>query len=74
MGDGAEQEYCRERISAAFALITAKLEDAAALAVEGQGRHPNDQLRTCAEQIAEVAGVVATIAGALTASLSVGEG
>ena len=73
MGDEAEQEHRRQWISAAFALVTAKLEDAATIAVEGQGRHSIDQLRTCAEQIAGLAGGVATIAGALAASLGESE-
>ena len=71
IGEEAEQQHRRQRTSAAFALITAKLEDAATMAVEGQGRPPIDRLRACAEQITKIAGEVATIAAA---PLSIGEG
>lgn len=69
MGDEADGEYRAERIGAAFALLTAKLEDAATIAAEGQGRHREKQLHDQAEQIAELAGEASTIAGALAALL-----
>lgn len=72
MTNAAEQEHGREMISRAFALLTAKLEDAATLAAEGQGPQTDEQLLDIAQQIADLAGEAATIAGALTALLARG--
>ena len=69
MDHEAEQEHRSEQISRAFALLTAKLEDAAALAVEGQGPRADEALVVLAAQIADFAGESATIAGALAGLL-----
>ena len=67
MGDEAEKEYRSEQISRAFALMTAKLEDAATLAVEGQGPLGDEALLSLAQQIADLAGEVSVIAGLIAA-------
>lgn len=68
MDDVHEQERA-ERIAAAFALLTAKLEDAAGLAADGQKPGSDAELRELAHQIAELSGDVNTIAAALAAVL-----
>jgi hypothetical protein len=70
MGNEADNEHRSQRISGAFAFLTAKLEDAATIAVEGQGRHPDDKLCIDAEKIAELAGEACTVAGALAVLLA----
>lgn len=70
MSDEAEREHRGEQISRTFALLTAKLEDAATLAVDGQAPQADNQLKILALQIAELAGEAATIAGTLGALLS----
>ena len=70
MTDEAAREHRCEQISGVFALLTAKLEDAATLAVDCQGGRSDEQLLDVARQIAELAGETATIAGALAALLS----
>lgn len=70
MSNEAEDEHRAEQLSAVFALLTGKLEDAATLAADGQGRHPEDELLGYAGQIAELANEAATIAGALAALLA----
>lgn len=70
MDEEADREHRSDRIARTFAVLTAKLEDAAALAVEGQGRHSEEELKKLAEQIAELAGEVATVAEALGALLA----
>lgn len=70
MDQEAEQEHRSERISRMFALLTAKLEDAATLAVDGQGLQSDGALAVLAEQIADLASESATIAGALAALLA----
>ena len=69
MSNEAEDEHRAEQLSAVFALLTAKLEDAATLAADGQGRHPDDELLSYASQITDLATEAATIAGAVTALL-----
>lgn len=69
MTDEADLEHRREQISRTFALLTAKLEDAATLAVDGQGAHTDEALQSLAEGIADLASEAATIAGALAALL-----
>ena len=69
MTDEAEEEHRADQLSAVFALLTGKLEDAATLAADGQGSHPNDELLVRASQIAELANEAATIAGAVAALL-----
>ena len=70
MGDDADGEERSEHMSRVFALLTAKLEDAATLAADCQGRRTTAELRRGAKQIAELASETATIAAALSALLS----
>lgn len=72
MGDDAEKEYRSEQLSRALALMTAKLEDAATLAVEGQAPLADEALHSLAQQIADLAGEAATVANAMAALLSAG--
>lgn len=69
MSDEAGREYRSEQITRTFALLTAKLEDAATLAVEGQAIQADGQWNELALRIADLAGEAATIAGALGALL-----
>lgn len=69
MSNEADQEHRSEQIARTFALLTAKLEDAAALAVDGQAPAADEPLNSLALQIAELAGEAATIAGILAALL-----
>jgi hypothetical protein len=70
MSDEAEDEHRAEQLSQVFALLTAKLEDAATLAADGQGRRPDGELLRFASQIAELTNEAATIAGAIAALLT----
>ena len=70
MSDEAEDEHRADRLSAVFALLTGKLEDAATIAADGQGPHPNAELLNYASQITELASEAATIAGAIAALLT----
>lgn len=70
MGEETDMVHRVERISAVFALLTAKLEDAATIAAEGQGRNVAEKVCDLAEQIAELAGETSTIAGALAVLLA----
>ena len=70
MSDEAEDEHRAEQLSAVFALLTGKLEDAAALAADGQGRRPEDELLRYASQITELASEAATIAGGIAVLLA----
>lgn len=63
----AEDDERAERIAAAFALLTAKLEDAAGLAADGQARRRDVELKLLARQIADLANEADVIAGALAA-------
>ena len=65
----AQQERA-ELVSRTFALITAKLEDAAALAAQSQGRQPLDALRKNAEKLREILVETATVADCVTVLLS----
>lgn len=69
MCDEADEEVRAEHLSAVFALLTGKLEDAATLAVDGQCRHSDHALHGYANQIAELAKETATIAGVLAVLL-----
>ncbi len=69
MSDEVEDEHRGDQLSAVFALLTGKLEDAATLAADGQGRHSDDELQGYVNQIAELANETATIAGAIAALL-----
>ena len=70
MSNEAEDEHRAKQLSQVFALLTAKLEDAATLAADGQGWHPENELLVCASQIADLASEAATIAGAIAALLT----
>lgn len=70
MTDEADSEHRSEQISRTFALLTGKLEDAAALAVEGQGRGPEEKLMALSAQIAQLSGEAATIAETLAVLLT----
>lgn len=54
MDDLEAREERAELVSRTFALITAKLEDAATLATECQGRHPPTALRENAENLRDM--------------------
>lgn len=69
MRDEAQEQHRSGRISGAFALITAKLEDAAELAAGGQKTQADGALASIAQQIEALADEVATIAGTLAALL-----
>ena len=73
MNNEAQDEHRAERLSAVFALLTGKLEDAATLAADGQGRHSDWELLDYATRIAELASEAATIAAALAALLVIAE-
>lgn len=70
MSNEAEEEHRTEQLSAVFALLTGKLEDAATLAADGQGRHRQDDLLGYASQIADLANEATTIAGTIVALLA----
>lgn len=70
MNDEANQEHRSEQIARTFALLTAKLEDATTLAVDGQAPLADEELRVLALQITDLASEAATIAGALAALLA----
>lgn len=65
-----ENEERAERISAVFALLTAKLEDAAPLAADGQGPRSDSELAAISTQIEILSTEVQTISGALAALLA----
>lgn len=69
MGDEASDEDRSDRISAVFALLTAKLEDSATIAAECQGRRTDEELINGARRVADLAGEATTIAGALSVLL-----
>ena len=66
----AKDEHRAGQLSAVFALLTGKLEDAATFAADGQGRRPEDDLLRLARQITGLASEAATIASAIAALLS----
>ena len=70
MSSEAEDEHRADQLSAVFALLTGKLEDAATLAADGQGRHPDAEVLGYASRIAELATEAATIAGVVAALLN----
>lgn len=69
MRDEEQEEHRSDRMSGVFALLTAKLEDAAALAAGGQTPQADRALSSIALQIETLADEVATIAGTLAALL-----
>lgn len=66
----AEDEHRAKQLYAVFALLTGKLENAASLAADGQGRRPEDELLRLVSQVTELANETATIASALSALLN----
>lgn len=69
MDDAEDQENPAELISRMFALLTAKLEDAATIAAECQGRLPSEQLREGAAKLEDLVSQTATVAAAVSALL-----
>lgn len=69
MIDPEDQENRVELISRMFALLTAKLEDAATICAECQGRLPPEQLREGATKVEDLVSQTATVAAAVTALL-----
>lgn len=67
----AAEDRC-ELTSELFALLTARLEDAAGLAAEGQGRSPAATCLDLANSVAEVAGQARAVALAIAALLEDG--
>lgn len=65
MNDEADREHRSDQIARTFTLLTVKLEDATALAAEGQGKRRKEELERLSEQIAGLAEEIATVAGAL---------
>lgn len=70
MDDREAQDERAELISRTFALITAKLEDAAVIATDSQGRRPIDELRENAENLHERLTETATVIDCLVALLT----
>lgn len=68
--DQEEQERRAELISRMFALITAKLEDAATIAVDCQGRVPTEELRDSTGELKDLATECATVVEAADALLT----
>jgi hypothetical protein len=69
MDDSEMQEERADLISRMFALITAKLEDAATIAVECQGRRANEELCNNAMKIQDLCAEATTVTEAVTALL-----
>ena len=70
MDDDARDEERAERLSQLFALLTCKLEDAAGIAAERQGRRPEGEFMDGATRVAELSGEVATIAATVALLLA----
>lgn len=69
MDDREKLEERAELVSRTFALITAKLEDAATLAAESQGRHPRVTLRENAEKLRDLLAEAITVSDCVIALL-----
>jgi hypothetical protein len=67
--DGINDDARAELISRLFAMLTARFEDAAALAAEGQGKHSDDRLGEIAMLLVGVSDDVMTLARAVGAVL-----
>lgn len=70
MVDREEQEARADLVSRLFALITMKLEDAAGIATEGQGRHPITELQPMTQQLETLLAETSTITAGLVAVLA----
>lgn len=71
--DEARQEERAQRISAVFALLTAKLEDATGLAADGQAPNSDECRSQLAVSIAQLSAEVATIASLIVALMWQGQ-
>jgi hypothetical protein len=69
MNDPEDQENLAELISRMFALLTAKLEDAATIAAECQARLPLEQLRGGAAKLEDLVSEAGTVAASVSALL-----
>lgn len=69
MGDAEDQEQLAELLSRLFALLTAKLEDASAIAANCQARLTAGRLRSGAADLEDLAAEAATLAAAASALL-----
>lgn len=69
MQDREEQARQADLIARLFALMTGKLEDAAGIATDGQGRRPPEQLLAFADELETLVSEVATMCAAASALL-----
>jgi hypothetical protein len=69
MGDAEDKEQLAELVSRLFALLTAKLEDASAIAANCQARLTAGQLRSGAADLEDLAAEAGTLAAAASALL-----
>jgi len=69
MDDLEDQENRAELISRIFALLTAKLEDAAAIAADCQAKLPAEQLREGTAKLEDLVNEPATLGAAVAALL-----
>lgn len=67
--DPEDPENRAELISRMFALLTAKLEDAATIAAECQSRLPPEKLRAEAAKVQDLVSETATVTAAVSALL-----
>lgn len=65
--DGADQARRSDLVSALAALLTARLEDSAAIAAECQARLPADELRLRSATLTHILAEATTICAALAA-------
>lgn len=70
MHTDVEDQHLRERLSQTFALLTAKLEDAAELAARGQKPQSDTALAEITKKVEILADEVATVAGTLATLLA----
>lgn len=69
MDDAEDQEQQAELVSRVFALLTAKLEDASAIAANCQARLTAAQLRSGAAELEDLVAEAGTLAAAASALL-----
>jgi hypothetical protein len=70
MDDGEQNQERADLIAQLFAMVTAKCEDAATIAVDCQGQKTSLDLLTGAEQITALAAETQTLAAAIAALLN----
>ena len=63
--DSINDDGRADLVSRLFAMLTARFEDAAALAAEGQGKRSDDRLGEIARELVEVSDDVMTLARAV---------